>query len=112
VTTIATVAAHTTSCSREALVQIRGPPVVGNAKFPTLADDTLGTYRKLRALTPDIQLPGHPGQLFMGKLDAVRAGVRPHPLLVAPGEWVKGIDAQEAAFRKRMEADTAKLSAR
>ena len=89
-----------------------GPPVVGNAKFPTLADDTLGTYRKLRALNPDIQLPGHPGQLFMGKLDAVRAGVRPHPLLVAPGEWAKGIDAQEAAFRKRMEADTAKLSAR
>ena len=74
-----------------------GPPVVGNAKFPTLADDTLGTYRKLRALNPDIQLPGHPGQLFMGKLDAVRAGVRPHPLLVPAGEWAKGIDMQEAA---------------
>jgi metallo-beta-lactamase class B len=89
-----------------------GPPVVGNAKFPTLADDTLGTYRKLRALNPDIQLPGHPGQLFMGKLDGVRAGVRPHPLLVPAGEWVKGIDTQEAAFRKRMEADAAKRSAR
>lgn len=89
-----------------------GPPVVGNAKFPTLADDTLGTYRKLRALNPDIQLPGHPGQLFMGKLDAVRAGVRPHPLLVPAGEWAKGIDMQEAAFRKRMEADAAKRSAR
>lgn len=89
-----------------------GPPVVGNPKFPTLADDTLTTFKKLRALNPDIQLPGHPAQLFMGKLDAVRAGVRPHPLLVPAGEWVKGIDAQEAAFRKRMEADAAKVSAR
>jgi metallo-beta-lactamase class B len=89
-----------------------GPPVVGNANHPTLAEDTLSTFRKLRQLNPDIQLPGHPGQIFMGKLDGLRSGLRPHPLLVPAGEWVKGIDAQEAAFRKRMEADAAKLSAR
>jgi metallo-beta-lactamase class B len=89
-----------------------GPPVVGNANHPTLAEDTLSTFRKLRHLNPDIQLPGHPGQLFMGKLDGLRSGLRPHPLLVPAGDWVKGIDAQEAAFRKRMEADAAKLSAR
>jgi metallo-beta-lactamase class B len=89
-----------------------GPPVVGNPKFPTLAEDTLNTFRKLRALNPDIQLPGHPGQLLMGKIEAIKNGARPHPLLVAAGEWVKGIDQQEANFRKRMEADAAKLSAR
>jgi metallo-beta-lactamase class B len=86
-----------------------GPLVVGNPKHPTLSEDTLGTFRTLRALNPDIQLPGHPGQLLMGKIDAVKSGVRPHPLLVPAGEWVKGLDAQEAAFRKRMEADVAKL---
>jgi hypothetical protein len=72
-------------------------------------DDESG---KLRQLNPDIQLPGHPAPLFMGKLDGLRSGVRPHPLLLPAGEWVKGIDAQEAAFRKRMEADAAKLSVR
>mgnify|MGYP003332372598 CR=1 FL=1 len=40
-----------------------GPLVVGNPKHPTLAEDTIGTFRKLRALNPDIQLPGHPGQI-------------------------------------------------
>jgi len=89
-----------------------GPPVVGNPKFPMLAQQTLDTYRKLRMLNPDIQLPGHPAQLFMGKLDAIRQGARPHPLLVPPGDWVKGIDAQEAAFRQRMDADAKKLSVR
>jgi metallo-beta-lactamase class B len=89
-----------------------GPTVVGNANHPTLADDTLSTFRKLRQLHPDIQLPAHPGQLFLGQLDGLRRGLRPHPLLVPAGEWVKRIDARESAFRKRMEADTAKLSAR
>lgn len=89
-----------------------GPPVVGNPKFPTLAQDTLNTFAKLRRLNPDIQLPGHPGQLLMGKIDAIKNGVRPHPLLVPAGEWVKGIDNQEANFRKRMEADAAKAGAR
>jgi hypothetical protein len=48
----------------------------------------------------------------MGKVDAIRSGVRQPPLLPPAGEWVKGIDQQEANFRKRMEADAAKLSAR
>jgi metallo-beta-lactamase class B len=85
-----------------------GPLVVGNPKHPTLADDTLGTFKKLRQLTPDIQLPGHPQQLFAGKIDAIKQGVRPHPLLLEPGAWLKGIDGQEAGFRKRIEADKAK----
>lgn len=89
-----------------------GPVVVGNPKHPTLAEDTLGTYRKLRRLNPDIQLTGHPQQLFAGKIDAIKKGVRPHPLLLEAGAWVKGIDAQEAAFSKRIEADKAKASSR
>lgn len=89
-----------------------GPVVVANPKHPTLAEDTLSTYRKLRQLNPDIQLTGHPQQLFAGKIDAIKKGVRPHPLLLEPGGWAKGIDAQQAAFTKRIEADKAKAPAR
>ena len=89
-----------------------GPPVVGNPKHPTLAQDTLNTFAKLRQLNPDIQLPGHPRQLLTGKVEAIKNGARPHPLLVPAGEWVKGNEAQEANFRTRIEADAAKQPAR
>jgi metallo-beta-lactamase class B len=65
-----------------------GPLVVGNPKHPTLAEVTLSTFGKLRQLNPDIVLPGHPQQAFAGN------------------------DAQEAAFRKRIEADKARALAR
>lgn len=87
-----------------------GPRVVGNPKHPTLADQTLSTFRKARELNPDIQLTGHPQQIFAGKIDAIRKGVRPHPLLLEPGAWIKSIESQEAAFRKRIEADKAKTA--
>lgn len=89
-----------------------GPRVVGNAKHPTLAEDTLSTFRTLRRLNPDIVLPGHPQQAFAGKIEAMKKGVRPHPLLQEPGAWAKGIDAQRAAFMTRVETDKAKALAR
>lgn len=89
-----------------------GPLVVGNPKHPTLAEDTLRTFGTLRQLNPDIALPGHPQQTFAGKTDAIKKGVRPHPLLQEPGAWAKGTDAQQAAFMKRIEADKARAPAR
>lgn len=86
-----------------------GMPVVGNPKHPNLDQITLNTYAKLKALNPDIVLPGHPQQNFMGKVDALKAGTRPHPLLQQPGAWAKQQEQGEAGFRKRMEADKAKL---
>lgn len=88
-----------------------GPPMVGNPKHPTLAEDTLGTIRKLRALNPDIQLGGHPQAAFTGKIDAMKRGTRPHPLLQEPGAWSKMLDTQQANFTKRIEADRAKAAA-
>lgn len=89
-----------------------GPLVVGNPKHPTLAEDTLRTFATLRQLTPDIVLPGHPQQTFAGNIEAIKSGVRPHPLLQEPGAWAKGTDAQQAAFMKRIEADRAKVQTR
>jgi len=79
-----------------------GPPLVGNVAHPRIVEDTLSTIKKLRALTPDMILPGHPQQLFAGKVDRIRSGERPHPLLLEPGAWANQIGAQEAAFMKRL----------
>jgi metallo-beta-lactamase class B len=85
-----------------------GPPMVGNPKFPTLAEDTLNTIRKLRELTPDIQLGGHPQATFKGRIPAIKAKARPHPLLLEPSAWTRMLDTAEANFKKRIEADKAK----
>jgi len=89
-----------------------GPPLVGNTTHPHIVEDTLATIRKLRALNPDMILPGHPQQLFAGKVDRIRAEARPHPLLLEAGAWAKQIDAQEAAFMKRLNDERAKNQTR
>ena len=90
-----------------------GPPMVRNPKHPTLAEDTLGTIRKLRALpAPDILLGGHPRAAFTGKIDAMKRRVRPHPLLQGAEAWTRMLDAQAANFGARIDADTARGPAR
>ncbi len=89
-----------------------GPLVVGNPKHPNLAEITLTTYGTLKQLNPDIVLQGHPQQAFMGKVDGMKKGMRPHPLLQEPGAWLKQQEQGEAGFRKRIAADKAKLPAR
>jgi metallo-beta-lactamase class B len=85
-----------------------GPLVVGNPDHPDIAEITLETFSKLRLLNPDILLPGHPQGAFAGKIEAMKAGVRPHPMLTTPGAWARGLETGEANFRRRMEADRAK----
>jgi metallo-beta-lactamase class B len=89
-----------------------GPLVVGNPKHPNLAEITLATYGKLKQLNPDIVLQGHPQQAFMGKVDAMKKGARPHPLLQVPGAWLKQQEQGEANFRKRIDADRARAQSR
>jgi metallo-beta-lactamase class B len=89
-----------------------GPLVVGNPKHPNLDQITLNTYAKLKKLNPDIVLPGHPQGAFKGKIDQIKSGARPHPLLQEPGAWLKQQEQGEANFRKRIEADKAKVSTR
>ena len=85
-------------------VSFGGPatPVVGNPKFDTRPEDALNSFKRMREAKVDIMLPGHPRNAFKDKLDALRAGTRPHPLLMAPGAWTKQIDDAEAAYKKRL----------
>jgi metallo-beta-lactamase class B len=87
-----------------------GVKLIGNQRFPTLADDALGTFRKLKTLTPDIYVTGHPQMLFAGKIDRMKAGERPHPLL-DPGGWSRMLDDAETNFMKRVQAERAKAQA-
>jgi len=90
-----------------------GVKLVGNQQFPTLVADTMGTFRKLKMLTPDIYVTGHPQMLFAGKIERMKNNERPHPLL-DPGAraWTKMLDDAQAAFEKRVAAERAQSSSR
>lgn len=85
-------------------VSFGGPPtpVVGNPKFDTRPEDALTSFKRMRDAKVDIMLPGHPRNAFKDKIDGMRAGTRPHPLLMAPGAWAKQIDEAEAAYKKKL----------
>jgi metallo-beta-lactamase class B len=89
-----------------------GPPLIGNRQHPNIVEQSLSTVKKLRGLDPDIILPGHPQQTFAGKIERMRAGDMPHPLLVEQGAWAKQVANQEANFLKRLEAEKARVSSR
>jgi metallo-beta-lactamase class B len=81
-----------------------GPPgpIVGDHRYETRVEDAMDSYRRLRAMNPDILISGHPQNLFKGKLEALWANTRPSPLMMAPGQWTKMIDNSEAGFKKRL----------
>lgn len=79
-------------------------PVVGNPKFDTREEDALTSFRRLKEISVDMMLPGHPRETFAGKLEAMRAGTRPHPLLMPAGAWSRLINDAEAAYRQRLAA--------
>jgi metallo-beta-lactamase class B len=84
-----------------------GVQLISNPKHPQLVEQTMAMYKTLKALTPDIYIPGHPQQLFMGKLDRLRAGERPHPM-ADKAAYKKMIEDSEAGFIKRVDAEKAK----
>jgi hypothetical protein len=79
---------------------------IGNAKFPALVEDTFRSLRIQKTLKPDIYLPMHPEALFAGKVERIRAGERPHPLLDPQG-YSKLIEDTEVAFTKRLAEERA-----
>jgi metallo-beta-lactamase class B len=90
-----------------------GVKLVGNQRFPTLVDDTMATFRKLKMLKPDIYVNGHPQMLFAGKIDRMKGGERPHPLLDPQSQaWAKMLDEAEANFTKRVQAERAQSASR
>jgi len=83
-----------------------GPPtpVVGNAKYDTRAEDAARSFSRLRELKPDIILGGHVAQAWKDKFAALRAGQKPHPLLIQPADWTKQLSDAEANYQKRAAA--------
>lgn len=88
-------------------VAFGGPPtpVVGNPKFDTRPEDATTSFKRLREHKVDMILPGHPRNVFKDKLEALRGGARPHPLLITTAAWIKQIDDAESAYKKRLAGD-------
>lgn len=81
-----------------------GVQVVGNPKFPNLAEESLESFRKLAKLKPDIYLLMHPKDQFMNKVERMKAGEAPHPLYDPKG-WTELIAKQQAELEARIEND-------
>jgi glyoxylase-like metal-dependent hydrolase (beta-lactamase superfamily II) len=83
-----------------------GVKLVGNPRHPTIADDLLRSYRVLKALKPDIFLDGHPQEMLAGKIDRLRAGASPNPLVDAAG-YARYVAECEADTLQRLRAEKA-----
>ena len=84
-----------------------GVKMVGNPKFPNLAKQAMDTVARLKQLKPEIYLSGHPQAMFEGKIDAMKAAARPHPLLITPEGWMKMLTDNEATLKKRIDSELA-----
>ena len=84
-----------------------GVALFGNPRHPKVVEDTMRTFQYLKAEKPDIFLIGHPRALFEGKVERIKAGVTPHPLLDPEG-WTRQMAEGEANFQKRVAEERAK----
>jgi metallo-beta-lactamase class B len=81
-----------------------GVKLLGSKQQPTMADDLARSLRVLKALTPDIYLDGHPEEIFAGKIDRLRAGAVPNPLVDHAG-YARYLADCEADLRRRLQAE-------
>ena len=85
-----------------------GVPLFNNPRHKNVIEDTERTFKILKAeKVPDIYLAGHPQAMFAGKVDRIKAGETPHPLLNGDA-WTKQISEGEANFQKRVAEERAK----
>ena len=86
-----------------------GVPLFDNPRHRNVIEDTQRTFKTLKAeKVPDIYLVGHPQAMFAGKVERIKAGETPHPLLNGEA-WTKQIVDGEAGFAKRVAEERAKL---
>jgi metallo-beta-lactamase class B len=86
-----------------------GVPLFDNPRHKSVIEDTQRTFKTLKAeKVPDIYLVGHAQAMFAGKIDRIKAGATPHPLLNGEA-WTKQIVEGEANFAKRVAEERAKL---
>jgi metallo-beta-lactamase class B len=87
-----------------------GVPLFDNPRHKTVVEDTQRTLKTLKSQkVPDIYLVGHPQAMFAGKVDRIKAGEMPHPLLNSEA-WTRQIADADANFQKRVAAERAKTS--
>ncbi len=87
-----------------------GVPVINNPRHETVIEDTTRTFAYLKAeKVPDLYLVGHPRAMFEGKVDRIKAGETPHPLLNGEA-WTKQIVDAQARFEKRVADERAATS--
>jgi metallo-beta-lactamase class B len=85
-----------------------GVPLINNPRHKSVIEDTQRTFARLRAeRVPDIYLVGHPQAMFAGKVEQIKAGAMPHPLLNGDA-WTRQIVEGEAGFQKRVAEERAK----
>ena len=85
-----------------------GVPLFDNPRHKSVIEDTQRMFKTLKAeKLPDIYLVGHPQAMFMGKVERIKAGETPHPLLNGDA-WTKQIVEGEANFEKRVAEERAK----
>jgi metallo-beta-lactamase class B len=84
-----------------------GVPLFNNPRHKNVIEDTQRTFKLLRAeKVPDIYLTGHPQAMFAGKVERIKAGETPHPL-VNGDVWTKQIADGEANFQTRVAGERA-----
>ena len=89
-----------------------GVPLFNNPRHKNVIEDTQRTFKILKAeKVPDIYLMGHPQALFAGKVERIKAGETPHPLLNGEA-WTRQITEGEASFERRVTEERAKLTRR
>jgi metallo-beta-lactamase class B len=81
--------------------------LIGNPKFPDLAEQAQRTFQILKTMKPDIYLLENPESEFAGKIERMKAGERPHPLL-GPEAFTKLVTDVEANFHMRLQEERAK----
>ena len=87
-----------------------GVPVFNNPRHKNVVEDTYRTFKILKAeQVPDIYLQGHPQAMFAGKIERIKAGATPHPLLNGEA-WTRQLADGEAGFQKRVAEERAKLA--
>ncbi len=79
-----------------------GVKITDNEKFPNLVEDTLLGYQRLKTISPDIYLNGHPHELFETRMPAIRSGERPHPILTQQ-PWSEFVNELETNFQQRIQ---------
>jgi metallo-beta-lactamase class B len=89
-----------------------GVPLFDNPRHKNVIEDTRRTFKTLKAeKVPDIYLIGHPQMMFAGKIERIKAGETPHPLLNGEA-WTKQLVDGEAQFEKRVAEERAKRGTR